>query len=673
MNQKNMTKEQLLKELNILQKRTANMEESKSRIIEIEEDLRKSELKYRELANLLPQTIFEIDTEGNITFTNKSGLETFGYTLEDLYHGLNAFQMFIPEERDRLNNDIQTVLKEGYLGNKEYTVLRKDGSTFPAIIFASSILHNNKPEGIRGIVIDITERKKAEEDLRKSEKKYRLVVNNAKEIIVVAQDGFVKFANQKTMEFTGYSDKELKSKPFIEFIHPDDRAMVYDNYLKRLNEEDVPETYSFRTIDHKGEVKWLQISAIHTTWENKPATLNFLIDITEQKKAEKDLLEREKQLNQAQKMEAIGKLTGGVAHDFNNILTVIIGFSDYLLMHYKNDKHLILYINNIKEAGNRAASLTHQLLAFSRKQILQPKVVNLNTIISNIKKMVGRLIGEDIELIIYLDPSLENAKLDIHQIEQVIMNLAVNARDAMPKGGKLTIETKNVFLDEEYTKNHIPTKPGPYVMLTISDNGIGMDTETQDHIFEPFYTTKEGKGIGLGLATVYGIVKQSDGYIWVYSGPSKGTTFKIYFPRDKTKVEAIEKEEVSPKNVSGTETVLIVEDDDFVRSMIFTVLTSYGYTVLAAKNGEEALHLINKNPNQTIDLMVTDVVMPGLSGSDLAYILENKIPHMKTLYMSGYTDNTIVHHGILNNGIPFLQKPFNVNDVGKKVREILDN
>jgi len=673
MNQKNMTKEQLLKELNILQKRTANMEESKSRIIEIEEDLRKSELKYRELANLLPQTIFEIDTEGNITFTNKSGLETFGYTLEDLYHGLNAFQMFIPEERDRLNNDIQTVLKEGYLGNKEYTVLRKDGSTFPAIIFASSILHNNKPEGIRGIVIDITERKKAEEDLRKSEKKYRLVVNNAKEIIVVAQDGFVKFANQKTMEFTGYSDKELKSKPFIEFIHPDDRAMVYDNYLKRLNEEDVPETYSFRTIDHKGEVKWLQISAIHTTWENKPATLNFLIDITEQKKAEKDLLEREKQLNQAQKMEAIGKLTGGVAHDFNNILTVIIGFSDYLLMHYKNDKHLILYINNIKEAGNRAASLTHQLLAFSRKQILQPKVVNLNTIISNIKKMVGRLIGEDIELIIYLDPSLENAKLDIHQIEQVIMNLAVNARDAMPKGGKLTIETKNVFLNEEYTKNHIPTKPGPYVMLTISDNGIGMDTETQDHIFEPFYTTKEGKGIGLGLATVYGIVKQSDGYIWVYSGPSKGTTFKIYFPRDKTKVEAIEKEEVSPKNVSGTETVLIVEDDDFVRSMIFTVLTSYGYTVLAAKNGEEALHLINKNPNQTIDLMVTDVVMPGLSGSDLAYILENKIPHMKTLYMSGYTDNTIVHHGILNNGIPFLQKPFNVNDVGKKVREILDN
>lgn len=288
--------------------------------------------------------------------------------------------------------------------------------------------------------------------------------------------------------------------------------------------------------------------------------------------------------------------------------------------------------------------------------------------------MVGRLIGEDIELTIDLDPSLENAKLDIHQIEQVIMNLAVNARDAMPKGGKLIIETKNVFLDEEYTKNHIPTKPGPYVMLAISDNGSGIDKETREHIFEPFYTTKkEGKGTGLGLATVYGIVKQSDGYIWVYSELDTGTTFKIYFPSVKKEVEAEDKKGTPPTNLSGSETILVVEDDEIVRNMISSVLNTFGYSVLNEKNGEETLRLVNKNPNKTIDLMITDVIMPGMSGRDLAENLKFKKPNMKILYISGYTDNAIVHHGILDSSIPFLQKPFTINDICKKIREVLDS
>jgi two-component system cell cycle sensor histidine kinase/response regulator CckA len=507
-----------------------------------------------------------------------------------------------------------------------------------------------------------------------SEEKYRLVIDNAKEIILIAQDGRVKWANQKMYEITGYSEKEVLSQPFIKFIHPDDREMVMATYTKRVKGEKVPDVYSFRVVGSNDEIRWLQISAVSTIWENKPATLNFLIDITEQKEAEDKIIEKERQLHRAQRMEAIGRLTGGIAHDFNNMLTVILGYSDYLLKHYETNHHLTPFMKNIKEAGEKAASLTQQLLAFSRRQFLQPRVVNLNTIIANTKKMLERLLDEDIHLVINLEPALNNSKLDENQIEQVLMNLAINAGDAMPKGGTLLIKSKNIYLSEEYIDNHFSPKPGYYVMIAVSDNGIGMDKETLEHVFEPFFTTKEeSKGTGLGLSTVYGIVKQSNGYIGVYSEPGEGTTFKIYFPRvtEKVDIEVISKSKTPL--LSGSENILLVEDDDIVRDSIYSIITSKGYSVITAKNGEDVFKEINKKPIQKPHLLITDIIMPGISGFNLAEIMKQKFPDIKILYMSGYSNNAITQRGFLEDGVPFIQKPFTMNDICIKIREVLDN
>ncbi len=670
----NKTKKQLIEELIELRQRIADLEEAKTRLKHVEEALIKSDKKYRELTNLLPQTIFETDTVGKITYTNLKGLKAFGYDYEDLIKGANALQMVVFEDREKLQKNIENVLENGYQGDARYTALRKDGSTFPIAVYANVILHDNKQVGLRGLIIDISELKKAEEELRLSEEKYRMVVENASEIIVIIQQGFVKFINPRTEEITGYSRKELFSRPFMEFIHPDDRELVQEMYTKRTRGGKVPETYSFRALDRNNNTIWLQISAISTVWENKPATLNFLIDITDQKKAEYDLLQREKQLHQAQKMEAIGRLTGGIAHDFNNILTVILGYSDHLLKKYENNNDITPPIKNIKEAGEKAASLTQQLLAFSRRQFLQPKVINLNTIVSNTKVILKHLIGEDIHLIVNLEPSLHNSRLDPHQIEQVLMNLAINARDAMPKGGTLVLETNNVYLDENNAANHLPVKPGSYVMLSVSDNGIGMDKETQDHIFEPFFTTKdEKKGTGLGLSTVYGIVKQSNGYTWVHSELGKGTTFQVYFPIIDKDVAVEEEKEGKEFSLNGSENIILVEDDDIVREMISAVLMNKGYSVVTARDGNEAIDQINRNQNHELDLLITDVIMPGMNGFDLAETVKTRIQDIRVLYMSGYSDNAVTPLGPLKEDMPYLQKPFTADDLCIKIREILDN
>jgi len=372
-------------------------------------------------------------------------------------------------------------------------------------------------------------------------------------------------------------------------------------------------------------------------------------------------------------MEAVGRLAGGVAHDFNNLLTAIIGYADLMVTSLDQDDPLRKDAEEIKRAGERAAALTDQLLAFSRKKVLQPLILNLNTTVTNMEKMLRRLIGEHIELILGLDPALGLVKADPGQIEQVIMNLAVNARDAMPQGGRLTIETKNVYLDEEYTHQHVDIQPGPYVMLAVSDTGVGMSKETLSHLFEPFFTTKEmGKGTGLGLSTVYGIVRQSDGHIWVYSELGQGTTFKIYLPRIEEIVESGKRVPVSAKSMQGQETVLLVEDEDIVRDLACRVLSENGYTVLEAHDGREAL-LICEKYGGPIHLLVTDVVMPGgMSGRQVAERLRTLRPDVKVLYMSGYTDDTIVHHDVLEPGMAFLQKPFMPDILLHKVREVID-
>jgi nitrogen-specific signal transduction histidine kinase/CheY-like chemotaxis protein len=389
-------------------------------------------------------------------------------------------------------------------------------------------------------------------------------------------------------------------------------------------------------------------------------------DVTEQRNLEQ-------QLFQSQKMDAIGRLAGGVAHDFNNVLTAIIGYSDFLHMHLGKDDPLQQEVEEIRKAGQRAASLTQQLLAFSRRQIFQVKVLDLNAIITGMEKMLRRLIHESVSIDFILDPSLGRIRADASQMEQVLLNLVINASEAMPQGGKLMIETANTELDESYARMHVSVKPGSFVRLAVSDTGTGMNEETRDHLFEPFFTTKkEGKGTGLGLSMVYGIVKQSGGAIWVYSEPGKGAAFKIYLPRVFEEAQKVSEERIDEAPANGTETVLVVEDEEMIRQIISVTLTEYGYTALLAKDGEEA-QAICASAQGPIHLLLSDVVLPGMSGRESAKRLVSKRPGMRVLYMSGYTANAIVHHGALEPGIAFIQKPFSPATLLRKMREILDS
>jgi two-component system, cell cycle sensor histidine kinase and response regulator CckA len=383
--------------------------------------------------------------------------------------------------------------------------------------------------------------------------------------------------------------------------------------------------------------------------------------------------EKEEQLRQSQKMEAVGQLAGGIAHDFNNLLTVISGYSQLSLRRLDPEEMLYRNTLEIKKAGERAAGLTRQLLAFSRKQVLQPKILNLNDVINDTNKMLGRLIGEDIEVGLFLKPGLWKVTADPGQIDQVLLNLAVNARDAMPGGGKLTIKTANVEMDSELAQEYVSVQSGPHVMMTVSDTGCGMDEATQQRIFDPFFTTKEvGKGTGLGLSTVYGIVKQSGGFISVQSEIGKGTTFKLYLPRVDDAVDEEASREPQPESLKGVETILLVEDEDVVRKMLQEILEREGYKVITASNGLEALPVYERHEG-TIHLVITDVVMPGMSGPQLVERLAGKSSESKVLYMSGYTDNAIVFHGVLEPGVNFLQKPFTPDALLSKVREVLDD
>jgi len=509
------------------------------------------------------------------------------------------------------------------------------------------------------------EPRKPTDDL-KAEERFHKAFNASPEPITIANlsDGRYLDVNESFLRTTGYRREEVIGRTSLElkfWERPEDRARLVAMLEEQGSVRDLEIT--FRT--KSGEQRTALDSAEIIEVAGQKCIIAFFKDITERKFLEQ-------QLRQAQKMEAVGRLSGGIAHDFNNLLGVIIGYSELLGERVVENASLRKNVEEIKKAGHRAADLTRQLLAFSRQQVLDPKVLDLNAIVAGLEKMLRPLIGEDIELSTALAPALGHVRADQGQIEQVIMNLVINGRDAMPEGGKLMIETGNVELDNDYARRHPPVLPGSYALLAVTDTGIGMDAKTQAHIFDPFFTTKEmGKGTGLGLATVYGVVKQSGGYIWAYSEPGKGTTFKTYLPLVEESPEPAGLRATTAKPSRGSETILLVEDEESLRVMTRTLLVQSGYHVLDADSGAQALEIAHRH-EETIHLLLTDVVLPGMRGRELAERMVLFRPDLRVLLMSGYTDHAIAAQGVLDVGTFFLQRPFTRDALTREVRKVLD-
>ncbi len=575
-----------------------------------------------------------------------------------------------PGDRERVLTEFYDRHEKGKPIHSEYRLLARDGHV--VWVYDEAVVvrdEADQPCFIEGVMFDISEHRQKEEMLQKSEAKFRAIFERvAIGIALTDIEGRFMETNPALQKILGYSGEELHHKSFSQFTHPDDIPADMNLYNELVAGKRDHYQMEKRYIRKDGGLVWAHLNAslIRGAGGESHFAIRMVEDITERKRLEIHFL-------QSQKMETVGRLAGGVAHDFNNILTVIKGYSQLSLSQIKEGHPLRGNIEEIHRATERGEDLTHQLLALSRRQIMDLKVLNLNALVEGLGKMLRRVIGEDIEMVTVLADDLGRVKVDPGQIEQVILNLAVNARDAMPKGGKLALETANVEFDEFYARSRISVTPGRYVMLSVSDTGCGMSPEVREQIFEPFFTTKqEGQGTGLGLSTVYGIIKQSGGNIWVYSEPGQGTTFKIYLPRVEDEADALPSCGDTDQLLKGCETVLLVEDEASVRELAARILREQGYKVLKASNGKEAMRIGRKHFGEKIHLLLTDVVMPQMGGKELHDRFVALHPEAKALFVSGYTDSTINHHVIFKPGMPFLQKPFSPTTLAKKVREVLD-
>ena len=700
--------------------------------------LRGSEERYRDFIENAHDLIYSHDLQGNYTSVNAAGEQMTGYTRAEALQ-LNIAQTVAPEylekAREMLGRKIESQDDTVY----ELELVAKDGHRVAVEVNTRLVFEDGVPARVQGIARDITERRRAEamqirradqtalrgdvnSALSESNSSLSRILQRCAEAIAQHLDAplariWTLNEDEAVLELQAsaglYTDTDDKHSRIpvgvsaIGLIALERRQYVTNEVQSdgRVGCKEWPgleDAVGFAGFPLIVEDRLVGVVAMFTRQplaEDTLDSIGSLADLISQgiehKRVQETLHLTEEQLRQSQKLEAVGQLAGGIAHDFNNLLTVITGYSDLLLRGLKAEDPVRLKVEEIKKAGERAASLTKQLLAFSRKQVLQPRLLKLNAIVADVERMLRRLIGEDIDLLTIFEPSLGQIKADPGQIEQVIVNLAVNARDAMPQGGTLTIETSNVYLDNEYARHHTTIRPGNYVMLAITDTvpafrstsaevrnviasmaitdtGTGMDATIQAHMFEPFFTTKsQGKGTGLGLSTVYGIVKQSEGNIWVYSELGKGTTFKVYLPRvDEVALVRVAQEPSSDLQ-PGRETVLLTEDEEAVRRLTKTILEMNGYQVLEAASGDEALS-IYKQDGEHIDLIITDVVMPKMGGRELAQSLLALSPGVKVLYLSGYTDDAIVRHGLLDQKMAFLQKPFTPDALLRKMREVLD-
>jgi len=580
-----------------------------------------------------------------------------------------------PDDRELATQQLKITIATGEQYNVEYRIIRPDGS-IRWVHSVGDVVYdgNGNPQKIVGSFLDITNRKLVTEKLRFSEERYRTIVENSVTGILIVNDQFTfTYVNRKMCEILGYEESEIVGHKFTEFLAPESVEFVKDRYLRRQRGEAVPGDYTANVVRKSGEIRRVEINSavVHDTG-GKTRTIAQVLDITERIQAEEERRLLETQLRQAQKMEAIGRLAGGIAHDFNNILTVILGYSDLAIMSLNPDDPLYSPLQKIKDASERSAALIRKLMAFSRQQNAEPQVLDLNTHLESTKSLLEKLVGEDISMKYLPGENVRQVYIDPTQLDQVVTNLVVNARDAMPDGGLLTVETTNFVFDAEYCQKHPSYQPGNYIMIAITDTGHGMDKKTLDQVFEPFFTTKgKGQGTGLGLSTVYGIVKQNNGFVHIYSEPGQGTTVKVFFPEYFGESDNTEKIDMSSDNFRGGETILLVEDEDDVRDLAKDALEKLGYKVYDFNQPVAALEFCEKFKGD-IDLMVTDIIMPEMNGKELHHRIEKIKPGLKVLYMSGYTANVIAIRGIIKSGIQFLQKPFTPISLGKRVREVLD-